>query len=225
MLKLISRILEGFVTMHKVVKWRWTFYLIGIMVMSLGITMTIKGQALGTSPWDVLHIGLFKTLGLTIGTWSILTGLVIISITSFILKSLPKIGTWINMVAIGSFIDLFYWLLPDTGVFAFQFSYFLVGLFVLGFGAGMYISPNLGAGPRDSMMILLVDKLGLSIKQSRAIIEVIVALAGWILGGPVGIGTIILALFTGYVVQFSLGYCRKLLMRCIGDMDGVKPFY
>lgn len=211
--------------MRRGMKWRWAFYLVGMMVMSLGITMTIKGQVFGTSPWDVLHIGLYQTLGLTIGTWSILTGLMIILGTSVILKTWPKIGTWINMLAIGSFIDLFNWLLPSTDIFVFQLIYFALGLFVLGFGAGMYISPNVGAGPRDSMMILLVEKLGLSIKLARAIIELVVVFVGWALGGPVGVGTVILALLSGYVVQFSLAYCRKLLMRCIGDMEGMKPFY
>lgn len=192
--------------------------------MSLGITMTIKGKTLGVSPWDVLHIGLYEKVGLTIGMWSILTGFIIILSTSLILKSWPKVGTWVNMLLIGTFIDFFNWILPDVSQFPWQVAYFIMGLFILGFGCGMYIAPNIGAGPRDSLMIILVEKVGLSIKMARTLIEVIVGLAGWALGGPVGIGTIILAFGSGYVVQFSLYYCRKLLMRCIGEMEGIKPF-
>ena len=61
--------------MRKILLWRWAFYLFGMLVMALGITMTIKGYRLGVGPWDVLHVGLFKKFGLTIGTWSILLGL------------------------------------------------------------------------------------------------------------------------------------------------------
>jgi len=210
---------------HKVLGWRWFFFLVGMMVMSLGITMTIKGQAIGTGPWDVLHIGLYKNIGLTIGSWTVLTGLLIIISTSIILKSWPKVGTWINMLVIGSFVDFFNWLLPDTNLFIWQAVYFMLGLFVLGFGAGMYIAPNVGAGPRDSLMILLVEKLGMTVRKARMLVEVVVVIAGWLLDGPVGVGTVILALCSGYVVQFSLGYSRKLLMKCIGDMEGIKPFY
>lgn len=211
--------------MHKVLTWRWLFFLVGMMIMSLGITMTIKGQAIGTGPWDVLHIGLYKQMGLTIGSWTILTGLSIIMVTSIILKSWPKIGTWINMLLIGSFVDFFNWLLPETNVFIWQLFYFLIGLCVLGFGAGMYIAPNVGAGPRDSLMILFVEKFNMSVKRARTLVEIVVVLAGWALGGPIGIGTVILALFSGHVVQFSLMLCRKLLMHCIGEMNGVKAFY
>lgn len=210
--------------MRKVTKWRWFFFLFGMMVMSLGITMTIKGKTLGVSPWDVLHIGLYEKVGLTIGMWTILTGFIIILSTSLILKAWPKVGTWLNMLLIGTFIDFFNWILPDVSQFPLQVAYFIMGLFILGFGCGMYIAPNIGAGPRDSLMIILVEKVGLSIKMARTLIEVIVGLAGWALGGPVGIGTIILAFGSGYVVQFSLYYCRRLLMRCIGEMKGIKPF-
>ena len=145
--------------MGKVIGWRWTFFIGGMMIMSLGITMSIKGKIIGTSPWDVLHVGLFQNFGLTIGTWSILTGLLIIVSTSLVLKEWPKIGTWLNMLLIGTFIDVFNWLLPTTDVYALQIAYFVAGLFVLSFGCGMYIAPNMGAGPRDTLMMYLSKNL------------------------------------------------------------------
>lgn len=105
--------------MRKSFLWQWAFFLVGLMVMALGITLTIKGKAIGTSPWDVLHIGLYKQVGLTIGSWSILTGLFIIVTTSIFLKQWPRLATWLNMLLIGSFIDFFNWLLPNTTVIAF----------------------------------------------------------------------------------------------------------
>ncbi|MEG0448904.1 MAG: YitT family protein [Lysinibacillus sp.] len=211
--------------MRKVTAWRWLFFIVGMIIMALGITMSIKGKVVGTSPWDVLHVGLFQNFGLTIGTWSILTGLLIIISTSMVLKTWPKIGTWLNMLLIGMFIDFFNWLLPNTDVYALQITYFMAGLFILSFGCGMYISPNMGAGPRDTLMMIIVEKFGGTIKTARMAIEVIVTIIGWLLGGPVGLGTVVIALTSGYIVQFSLPYCRKVLMKCIGDMDGIKPFY
>ena len=120
--------------MRKEFVWRWAFFLVGLIVMSLGITLTIKGKAIGTSPWDVLHIGLYKQIGLTIGSWSILTGLFIILATSLYLRKWPRLATWLNMLLIGSFIDFFNWLLPNTTVFAYELLYFIGGFFVLSIG-------------------------------------------------------------------------------------------
>ena len=211
--------------MRKVIGWRWTFFIVGMIIMSLGITMSIKGKIIGTSPWDVLHVGLFQNFGLTIGTWSIITGLLIIASTSLVLKEWPKMGTWLNMLLIGLFIDVFNWLLPTTDVYVLQIAYFVVGVLILSFGCGMYIAPNMGAGPRDTLMMIIVEKFGGTIKSARMGIEVLVTILGGLLGGPVGVGTVLIALTSGYIVQYSLPYCRKVLMKCIGNMEGIKPFY
>ena len=192
---------------------------VGLIIMGLGIAMVIKGEDIGVNAWDVLHIALYKTIGLSIGSWVIITGLVILAFTSLMYRSFPKIGTWLNMLLIGAFIDFFYWLLPDAESFAFQLIYFIVGIFVLSFGTGMYISPNLGSGPRDGLMMWIVEKLGGSIKVARISIELVVAVIGWMLGGPLGVGTIIIAIVSGYIVQFSLPYCQKLLTKCIGEEE------
>lgn len=204
--------------MRKEFVWRWVFFLVGLIVMSLGITLTIKGKAIGTSPWDVLHIGLYKQIGLTIGSWSILTGLFIILATSLYLRQCPRLATWLNMLLIGSFIDFFNWLLPNTTVFAFELMYFIGGFFVLSIGCALYISANLGAGPRDTVMMIIVEKFDGSVRMARMIMEVFAVCAGWLLGGPVGVGTVILALGTGYIIQPALFYFqRKLALRIVQD--------
>lgn len=205
--------------MRKIRLWRWVFYFAGLLVVSLGISMTIKGYRLGVGPWDVLHIGLYKNLGLTIGSWSIISGLVIIIVTAAFLKQWPKIGTWLNMLLLGIFIDIFNWLIPDFETLGAQSVIFVLGNIVMAYGAGLYISPNIGAGPRDSLMLLVVDKFGMSIKTARTIIEVIVALLGWLLGGPIGVGTVVIALLLGQLVHYTLPLNRKLLMKIIGETD------
>lgn len=205
--------------MRKIRLWRWSFYFLGMTVMSLGISMTIKGQKLGISPWDVLHIGLYQNIGLTIGSWSIIMGFLIITSTSIVLKQWPKIGTWINMFFIGTFIDLFNWLLPEITSLVGQVIIFVMGVVVITYGVGIYISSNIGAGPRDSLMLVFVEKFGITINKARTIIEVTVAALGWMLGGPIGFGTVLIALVSGRLIQFTLPQSRIVLLKLIGTKD------
>ncbi|GKV67366.1 MULTISPECIES: YczE/YyaS/YitT family protein [Sporosarcina] len=198
--------------MRNLLAWRWIFFVGGMMIMSLGISLTIKGQRFGIGPWDVLHVGLFQNIGLTIGSWSILTGLLIVTVSSLALKEWPRWGTWLNMLVIGLFIDFFNWLLPDVTSVAAQSICFVLGVLVMAYGVGIYVSPNLGAGPRDSLMLLLVDKLGWSLRTARTTIEAIVTLVGFLLGGPVGIGTLFVVLFIGQFIQIAMPQCKKLLL-------------
>ncbi|WP_339252071.1 YitT family protein [Sporosarcina sp. FSL W8-0480] len=199
--------------MRKIIIWRWAYFVVGMMILSLGITMTIKGQRLGVGPWDVLHIGLYRNLGLSIGSWGIILSIIIVVTTAAVLKEWPKLGTWLNLLLIGIFIDLFNWLIPDISSMTGQVIIFTLGIVVMAYGVGIYVAPNLGAGPRDSLMLIFSEKLGISIKKVRTSIEVIVAIAGWLLGGPVGIGTVIIALLIGQIVHYSLPQCRKLLAK------------
>ncbi|MCG3087063.1 YczE/YyaS/YitT family protein [Sporosarcina cyprini] len=205
--------------MRRIFVWRWVFFLVGMMIMSLGISMTIKGNRLGIGPWDVLHVGLYRNLGLSIGSWSIITGFIIIVSTAIVLRQWPRLGTWLNMFMIGLFIDLFNWLLPDFASLGGQAVIFTLGVIVTAYGVGVYVSPNVGAGPRDSLMLILVDKLGVSVKVVRTSIEVIVAIIGWMLGGPVGVGTVLIALLIGQIVHYALPQCRKLLLKIAGEED------
>ena len=196
--------------------WRWVFFIVGVTTMALGISMTIRGQQFGIGPWDVFHVGLNNHLGLSIGTWAILTGVIIVVITMIVTKKFPLLGTWLNILFIGSFIDVFNWLLPDVTSYIGQLIIFIIGVFIMAIGVGVYVSPNVGAGPRDSLMLLLMAKTGWSIKKVRTGIEIIVALAGWALGGPVGIGTIVIALLLGQIVHYSLPMSQKLLYKISG---------
>lgn len=205
--------------MDKTKMWRWIFYLGGLIIVALGISMTIKGYKLGIGPWDVFHVGLNKNFGLTIGTWSILTGLVIVGATAIIFKELPQIGTWLNMVLLGVFIDIFNWLLPNPEALYIQVILFVAGIIIMGYGIGVYMCPRIGAGPRDSLMLIFVEKFGFSIKRVRTSIEIIVAICGWLLGGPVGVGTVIIALLIGQFVHFTLPQSKALLLKITGQTE------
>jgi len=200
---------------------RCLFFITGIIVLSFGITLTIKGQLFGVGSWDVLHIGLTNTLGLTIGSWSIILGLAILAFDMLITKKSPLPGTFIDMFLAGIFIDIFNYWLPDIDGFWMQLVSYLTGLVLLGWGCGMYMVANLGIGPRDTLMLMMVHKLGWSVTRSRTTMEVTVAVLGFLLGGPIGIGTVIMAFGLGPIVQFALTYNEKLFMRWTGVKSAV----
>ena len=209
--------------MGRALFYRWLFFISGLIVLALGFTMVIKADRLGIGPWDVLNVGLFKNFGLTIGTWAILVGLAVIVSTVVFTRKIPQIGTFLNMLLVGVFIDVFNWMIPEIETLAGQSAMFVIGLVIAGYGVGIYVAPRIGAGPRDSLMLLLVEKTGLSISVIRTTMEVSVAFIGWLLGGPVGIGTIAVAVFTGKIVQISLPQFERLLKRIIEKGTDVPP--
>ena len=207
--------------MSKHIYWRSAFFLLGIVILALGVTLTVKANTIGVGSWDVLHIGLTNTLGLTIGTWSIIVGLIILAIDSMFMKRLPKIGTFLDMFLTGIFIDIFNFLLPTVDGFFPQLIAFCAGLLLLGFGCGMYIVANLGVGPRDTLMLLVTHKLGWSVGKARTIMEVTVAIVGFLLGGPIGIGTVIMSFGLGPIVQWALCINEKLFYTITGTESSV----
>lgn len=190
---------------------RWSFFVVGLMVLAFGIALTIEGKVLGIGPWDVFHYGLFLKMGLTIGSWSIITGFILLAISSIVMAKLPKIGAFLNMLLLGLFIDLFIWLLPNIESYAGAVMYFVFGVILIGYGIGLYVSADLGSGPRDSIMMILVEKTCWSVSWVRNSIEILVLLLGGLLGGPVGIGTFMIALFLGPIVGKALPQCKKML--------------
>lgn len=178
--------------------------------MSFGIVLTIKAD-LGVSAWDVLHIGLYKQLGLSIGSWTIIIGGLVLLSASLLTRKLPQVGAFINMFTIGIFIDLFIFLpvLKTPESFLGKMIMLVMGIVILCYGMGLYISAKCGAGPRDSLMMALVEKTGKSITFVRAWIEVIVLVIGWLLGGPVFIGTVIATISLGYVAGVMIPFCQN----------------
>ncbi|MDV2883566.1 YitT family protein [Alkalihalophilus pseudofirmus] len=189
---------------------RWAVFMVGLVIMSFGISMMIKAD-LGSAPWDVLHIGLTLQLGLTVGSWSIIMGFLIIGATSFLTKEWPQLGAFINMVLVGVFIDIFLWILPAPEGFVLKLAMLLLGIIIIGYGIGLYIAPKLGAGPRDSLMLALTLRTGWKVQWVRSSMEVIVLTAGWLLGGPVFIGTLLFCFGIGSVVGFTMPQCQRMV--------------
>ena len=178
----------------------------GLFLYALGAAVTMKAN-LGYAPWDVFHQGIAQTVGLSIGRVSILAGLVI-CVLAILLGEKFGIGTILNMLLIGLFLD---WILqmdviPQMKNFFSGLVTMATGLFIIAVGSYFYINAGFGAGPRDSLMVAVKRKTGLAAGVSRTLFEGSAVLIGWLLGGPLGLGTVIAAFGIGLCIQivFSL---------------------
>jgi len=150
---------------------------------------------LGLDPWDVFHQGLSRTIGLAIGTWAILVGAVVLLLW-IPLRQRPGIGTVSNVVLIGLTMDVVLSHVHAPRGLALRIVCLVCGVFLNGVATGAYIGAGLGPGPRDGLMTGFAAR-GHSIRIVRTAIEVTVLVTGWLLGGTVGVGTVLYALAIG----------------------------
>lgn len=181
---------------------------IGFFMCSYG-TICVINSNLGAAPWDVFHQGISYRTGITIGSASIIMGVFIVIIDALLGEKIG-IGTLLNMIFVGVFMDLisFYNMAPlpnnpITGIIT-----LIIGMVLLSLGTVLYMKCGLGSGPRDGMMVALQKKTQKPVKLIRGCIELGALIVGIILGGKAGIGTIITALTLGYIMQIVFRICK-----------------
>lgn len=199
---------------------RYAMFILGIFIGAFGCVLSIKAD-LGVAPWDTLHIGLQKTFGLTIGIWTQIVGGIVILSSYLIARIKPTFGMMVNMICFGTFLDLILWwdIIPKGETVLQKIVLFALGLVIMAVGIGMYISPRIGAGPRDSFMLAMNERLGWSIQRVRVMIEVTVLIVGASLGGPVSIGTVLIALLTGPMIQRTISFWEKVMRKSYGRTE------
>jgi len=177
---------------------------IGFFIIAIGVVANLYAT-IGTGPWGVLHVGLADITPFTLGQVSQIVGLVIVIAVWFIGLA-PGFGTIANMIAIGFFIDgIIIWnIIPTQTQIMWQIIQLIFSIIILGGGAFLYFRAQLGVGPRDGLMVSLATKFNRPISHVRILIDVTVVVLGFLLGGPLGIGTVISALTLGYSIQFFL---------------------
>jgi uncharacterized membrane protein YczE len=186
-----------------------------MVVLALGIALLVQTD-IGLGPWGVLHQGVGLVLDIAFGTAVILVGLVVMLLW-LPLRERPGPGTLINVLGVGLLINLFLAVLPSftdslTATALLWPALLLqhgVGVVLMGIGTGLYLDANLGAGPRDGVMMGLIRVTGRSVRLIRTSMELTALGVGWLLGGTVGIGTLIFALSVGHVVQTTLHTLRR----------------
>jgi uncharacterized protein len=183
----------------------WIRLLAGLWLFALGVVLGLR-SGLGVAPWDVLHDGIRQATPLSFGAATVLVGLVLV-VVALAFGVRPGPGTLVNMVAIGAFADA----LLDSGFvqdldarsLPVRLAAVLAGGGLVAFGSALYIGAGLGAGPRDSLMLALSARTRLPVGLIRGLLEGSVLGVGWLLGGVVGVGTVLFAFGIGPAVQLT----------------------
>jgi uncharacterized membrane protein YczE len=186
------------------------FYLVlGLVLFGLGEAILINSGA-GVSPWTVLAQGVAGKTGWSIGFATMIVSFSVLALW-IPLKQIPGMGTILNALIIAFMIDFSLVLLPYPGTLLWQLVQAAIGVLVIGIASGIYLTTNLGAGPRDGLMTGLQAKTGLPIATIRIAIDITVVAIGWYLGGVVGIGTAFFAFGVGPAVALGILFVRKWL--------------
>jgi uncharacterized membrane protein YczE len=175
---------------------------VGLALYGVSLAMLLRA-GLGLAPWDVLHQGLAGLLGTTVGQMVIAVSFVVLLLW-IPLRERPGFGTIANAILVGVFVDLTLLVLDDAEAWAWRVALLLLGVLLNGVATALYIGASLGAGPRDGLMTGLVRRTGRSVRVVRTGLEVTVLGVGWLLGGTVGIGTVLYALAIGPIAHALL---------------------
>ncbi|MFF9124954.1 YitT family protein [Streptomyces sp. NPDC014889] len=174
----------------------------GLVLYGASSALLVRA-GLGLEPWNVLHQGLSELTGLTIGTVAIIVGAVVLLLW-VPLRQRPGVGTVSNVFVVGLAMDGTLALLPDARALAVRIPLLVAGIVLNGVATGLYISARFGAGPRDGLMTGLHQRTGRSIRLMRTAVEVAVVVTGFVLGGTIGVGTVLYAISIGPLAQLFL---------------------
>jgi uncharacterized membrane protein YczE len=191
---------------------RIAFYFTGLLILSFGVTLTIKSD-LGAGPWDALNVGLSNTIGLTVGSWVIIVGLILIVVNAFLLQEKPDVFAIFTIFIVGGLID--FWLLyilnqfEPTGLIN-KIIVLMLGLIFLALGIAVYLQAKYPLIPIDRFMLSIQHRLKVNLMVAKTIGELTALILALLFKGPIGIGTIIIALSVGPFVQLFFPPLKKL---------------
>jgi len=180
---------------------RLTQLYLGLAAYAVSMVLMVEAR-LGNQPWDVFHQGIAVRTGLSLGMVTIIVGAVVLLLW-WPLRQRPGIGTLSNVLVIGAVFDLADAVIPTPSLLWQRIGFLVAGVLLCAVASGLYIGARLGPGPRDGLMTGLAAR-GHSIRLARTVIEVSVVAVGFLLGGTLGIGTIVYALAIGPLVQLTL---------------------
>lgn len=183
----------------------------GLFIFGLGDSLLIQ-STIGNAPWSVLAQGVSGKLDITMG-WSTFAISSLVLLLWIPLKEKPGFGTVSNIVIIATAIQIGVSIFPEQNNYGFGVIYCLIGVGMVGLGSALYITCALGPGPRDGLMTALHNSTGVRIGRVRLAIEGSVLVAGWLLGGTVGLGTLLFALLIGQSIAIALGVVSRVTSR------------
>ncbi|MBB6446891.1 YczE/YyaS/YitT family protein [Bacillus benzoevorans] len=200
-------------------------YVTGIFILTLGIALTIQSD-LGASPYDALLVGLFRTIGLTVGSWEIILALIIILMIAVLKRQRPVFIGLLTAVVTGIGIDFWLYLLPYFIVpeqVLSKLVCFLTGVILLGLGTAVYLYTHLAPAPLDHLMLVIRELTGKGILFSRTLIYLVSLTLAFLFNGPIGLGTVLTVFLGGPILNFFMVLMQKRQteLRAHEQMDAI----
>ncbi|WP_339281016.1 YitT family protein [Lysinibacillus sp. FSL P2-0066] len=192
---------------------KYVFYVVGILILTLGISLTIQSK-LGTSPFDALLVGLSKNVGLTVGSWEIILALLLIGSNSLLARQRPEILGLVTALITGIGIDMWLFLLHDIVSPDLWFSQavcFTTGLVIVGLGTATYLHTNFAPIPVDRLTLIIKELTRKTIFFSRTLIYLLFFMLAIFFNGPIGVGTLLTVCFGGYILHFFMPITGRIL--------------
>lgn len=202
---------------------------VGLSLFGLSLACMLRSRV-GLGPWDVFHEGVAARTPLSVGMVIVVTGLALLVFAAAAARVRPGLGSVLNMLTVGPWVDVFLasTLLPLPESWPGGAALFGAGLVLNGLATGLYLSAGLGAGPRDGFALGMARVLGTTVARARTLTELTVLAAGWLLGGTVGVGTLVFAVTIGPLMQAGMRACAPLVRAYerraanAGDADGIE---
>ncbi|MCY8907680.1 YitT family protein [Bacillus atrophaeus] len=196
---------------------KYTFYVLGILILTLGISFTIQSD-LGTSPFDAVVVGLSKNVGLTVGSWEIIIAFILICCNSFLKRQRPEILGLLTAFITGIGIDMWLFLLHNLLTPDLWYSKvicFGIGLVVIGLGTATYLHTNFAPIPVDRLTLIIKELTRTNIFFSRTFIYLLFLIAAIILNGPIGVGTLLTVCLGGIILNYFMPFTEQILDRIL----------
>ncbi|MFC0557488.1 YczE/YyaS/YitT family protein [Halalkalibacter alkalisediminis] len=186
-------------------------YIGGLLIVSFGVTLTILA-GLGAGAWDALNVGLAIQTRFSVGNWVIFVGIILIGVNALLTRTKPVVHSLLTILILGYFIDFWLIIVFNDMLFSgfmLQMIILLIAIVVIAFGASIYMQAEFALIPIDGFMFAIRDVLGVKLMVAKTIAELIALVAAFIVGGPIGIGTILVTFLIGPLIQFFFPRIEK----------------
>lgn len=207
-------------------KLKYVFYVLGILILTLGISFTIQSD-IGTSPFDALLVGLSINVGLTVGSWEIIIALILIGCNSFLKRQRPEVLGLLTAFITGIGIDMWLFLLHNLirpELWYSKVVCFGIGLVVIGLGTATYLHTNFAPIPVDRLTLIIQELTSTNIFFSRTFIYLVFLMMAIISNGPIGIGTLLTVCLGGLILNYFMPITKKVLDRILSH-SSTSPNY
>lgn len=193
---------------------RWLVLTVGVLVLGVGVAVSIQAaadvSAVGLGSWQVFETGLVEATGVRFGVVVLVESLVALALAWLVFRVKPGPATIIVALLIGPLVDLLLGVIPSPSTFATALLMFAVGTVLLGVGVGLYVSANLGPSAQDALFVGMFTRLRWRPALARLVLDGLLSVAGWILGGRVGVGTVLVLVVLPLIIERSLLIGQRL---------------